>query len=414
MFVLDVPIPVREAAAAALKVHRQLPRTGEVRGVSIADALASGSVTLDVVQKMDRFFTAHARRYADESQRLLTPAESATIRAWGLYGGDAGVQWARTAHESLRQRGLVADDPVLELFSLRPEEVYDRFSLGAWRYEYDFDPRSAARFVDEYTRATGFPLELSKAFGSAAPAVGNALYRRTYSPNPFELAYKAAMRKEYAQAALEDVQTLPGDYVALDESLPRKVFTTMRARQASLLAWPVVFAYFVLASEAPEMLVRLNRGSHRPPSIYDKLEPYTKYIDPINLCSAYFHPEGARYRDPDEYTEGAYAVDNDVDVDLDAGDSSDAAVVWPFAGLDGQVMDALYAAWRGLTLTRVAVLKLFAVAERWLQINKFSGPTYHLLRVAWQSRDWPVLLEHIPLDADVRPVFVRFVENHTV
>ena len=77
-----------------------------------------------------------------------------------------------------------------KLLHAAPTEVYAAFALDAWRYQYDLDPRKAARFAEEYTNRTGKQLDLVQAFGLGAEAVANALYRRYHLPSPFDIAKK--------------------------------------------------------------------------------------------------------------------------------------------------------------------------------------------------------------------------------
>ena len=181
-----VPKNVRTAAVNALRAHEKRPAGLEgVSGVSLATALKEGPVGLDLVASLHRFFTVSERLYREEIRSLRSEAHAAAVLSWQLHGGAGGKAWARRVFTQAVKDGLVEADQYGALFRREPEQIYDLFAADAWRWEYGLDPRSAARFVEEYAHQTGNLLEINRAFGDGAKAVGNAVYRRYHTPNPF-------------------------------------------------------------------------------------------------------------------------------------------------------------------------------------------------------------------------------------
>ena len=387
---LNVPVTVRAVAQFALDLHRKRPALDEVAGVRVAEALASGHTTLDVVQKMHRFFAVNEHRYLQERQLFHTEENSATIRSWALHGGAPGKAWASGTVKEAVEKGLVPEDPIVELLTLQPDEVYARFSLGAWRYEYDLDPDKAARFVETYMRATGQPLDLTRAFGASASTVGNAVYRRYHAPNPFQSLFKAMMVRdyEYRQAAHEDLEyarsLIPAEDRLLTEALSKQVFTTMSAQHAALLVWPSFLGYVILASEAPDLLVDLNKSSKKPPDSDDKPLSYTQYHDAINTYISYFHPSGARYIDP-------------------SGDED-------FAMLPENAWAMMWRAYYKKPIYTRQVKDLLMSMWQWLKQHKLSGPIFHKLIADWRKKNWKGILDQIPEKSDVRSAFEKFAQ----
>ncbi|KKN18408.1 hypothetical protein LCGC14_0956010, partial [marine sediment metagenome] len=390
-----VPESVRENAARGMEAHRKSGWKLEgVHGFKVAEALESGHVTLDLVAKVRRFFRANTRPYLDEVQKFRTERDSALVRSWLLHGAEAGKAWSERMYKTAVSEGLVIADPIVELFTLRPEAVYARFSLGAWRYEYELDPVKAARFVEEYMHATGMPLDLRQAFGEAAPAVGNAVYRRFHAPNPFHVLYKATMVEdvEYRIAAQRDLAALRLDVnvderLHLDEAFKKQVFTTMNAKQAAKLVWAPFVAGFILAVEAPHALQSYIEISGKPPKLDQKPKIYTYYNDLVNTYIAYFHPKGSRSVDPSDDKK--------------------------FAGIDGEMETIFTSLWYGHPEIHSSyVKKLLGRARRWTAKNKLAGNLFHVFIADWKKGNWQHILDNIPLDADIRPYFEVFATTN--
>jgi 8-oxo-dGTP pyrophosphatase MutT (NUDIX family) len=384
-----VPRPVRGVARRALSAHADPEqKLKDVTGISIAEALASGHVTIETVAKMHRFFAVNSKPYLEEVQQLRTVQDSATIRSWHLHGAESGRAWADRTFKKSVERGLLPADPISELMSMRPGSVYDRFSLGAWRFEYDLDPRKAARFVENYMRATGWSLDLRQAFGRSAEAVGNAIYRRFHTPDPFRQAFRALMAEddEYHIAAQRDLgfmrrMVLPSERLVL-ETFKKHIFTSMNPKQAAKLVWAPFVAYFILAVEAPDILKPLNTESVKPPGVIKKPKSWKQYHDTINTYLTYFHPQGARYVDP-------------------SGDKK-------FVTLPEDMAFIMWQAYYGKPLVG-PVQKLLGAARRWTAKNKLAGNLFHVFLADWKKGNWQHILDNIPLDADVRPYFEQFV-----
>lgn len=386
-----VPGPIQKVAKRGLEAHADPEwKLSDVVGISLADSLASGHVTIETVAKMHRFFAVNSKPYVEEVQRFRTLQDSATVRSWHLHGAEAGRAWADRVFKESVAKGLIPADPVSELMSLRPEGIYNRFALGSWRFEYDLDPRKAARFVENYMRATGWPLDLRQAFGRGSEAVGNAVYRRYHTPDPFRQAFRAMMVEdvEYRIAAQCDLEFMrrnipPSDRLVL-ETFKQQVFMTMNPKQAAKIVWAPFVAYFILASEAPEILKPLNDISVKPPNETQKPKTWTLYHDTINTVIAYFHPKGSRYVDPVEDKK--------------------------FASIDADVMFLAWQAYYGKKkLQPTLVQKLLGAARRWMAKNKLAGNLFHLFIADWKKANWQHILDNIPLDADVRPYFEKFI-----
>ena len=217
-----VPPLVKKNARKGLDAHKADPSLEDVSGLGIAHALARGTVTDEQAGKMFRFFTRHDSAHRQELRVHRTALTSPVVRSCMLHGGEAGSRWVKKLHKALVKAGAVEEDPLVDLFGLDPDKVYARFQVGAWRYEYGLTPRTAARFVQHYTTATGNQLDLGRAFGDAAKTIGNLIYRMHTTPSPFEQARKAAKvdatslrkaaqqdMKKYAQA--ETLRGLPGN-----------------------------------------------------------------------------------------------------------------------------------------------------------------------------------------------------------
>jgi 8-oxo-dGTP pyrophosphatase MutT (NUDIX family) len=386
---LTVPRIVQEVARKALE-------TGAAgrEGRAVAEQLTSGSVTLDVVSRLQRFFTVSAPDYRENLRCFKGADESETVRLWDLYGGDEGRAWSEREYASAVREGLLNPDPWIDLMKLRPEEVYERFSLGAWRYEYGLDPRKAARFVENYTRATGLPLDLARAFGRSAPAVGNAVYRRFNSPNPFMVLARALLTEDaaYRLGAEVDFASMEEGSPLLDEALMSKVWTQMQVIPAGKIVWPTLVAYFVLAVERPELLQGVNGESKKPAQADENLLNWQQYNDAINLVHAYFHPKGAKYVDPTTYEV--------------KGEKEN-----PYLNVDHEMLDLAWRAWKGLPIQPTLARKRMTLARQWTSVNKLSTILFGTLLARWLKGDWAGILDALPDDSDIRAPFAQFVQS---
>lgn len=388
---VTVPESVRSTASRGLEAHADGPRLSDVHGVALAQRLSSGSITMEDVFKMYRFFRVNTTPYQTAVQEMRTENENATVRSWLLYGGEAGKAWAGRLYMKAIAEKQAHADPILELFELRPEQVYGRFSVGAWRYEYGLDPSKAALFVEQYMLATGYPLDLRKAFGESAEAVGNAVYRRYHTPNPFETLARAQMVRspmyeEAVRADLNAMQASMGHSVTLEEALSPNFF---KSKHVSLRVetglWSTAIAYLILAVESPKLLKPI-RGSAAPPSKDHTTKPYTAYCDANRTYIAYFHPSGPRYKDPffDE----------------------------AFQGLDDDVYQMMRRAWYGQNLKTNLVRTTLKQVHDWLAKNKFKVQIFRVLLQHWRSKNWQGILEHIPMDADVYGPFSTLAKTN--
>lgn len=381
------PKSVKLTAAGALALHRQAPLDGTY-GIGIAEALSAGSVDLAVVSRMHRAFVSNAKLVERETScNQRTEADCADVRSWALMGGEAGASWAETVFSDAVSEGLAVEDPVLELMALMPEDVYGRFAFGAWRFEYGFTPSSAALFVEHYTRVTGNLLELPAAFAEASQAVGNALYRRTAGPDPFLLAKKliAEGAPELRHAAFRDLEEMRSCVPSLTEAQEWLKIKALPLMAAAKIVWAPFVAYLVLAVEKSEVLVGINGGSLKPPTVNaEKVASYTQYNDAINLYLLYFHPLGKRYNDP----------------------SADPK----FAGLSEDVFALLNKAYYGHPITPIQARKVLGAARRWTAQHKQAGSLFHVFNAAWAKADWQTILDSVPPNADVYAVFKEFVD----
>lgn len=388
----EVPTSVQKSARMGLQAHSErnsasVPLRGVI-GINVAEALASGHIPLDLVAKVRRFFVIHEAPYLSEVQSLRTEADSAIVRSWMLHGAEAGQRWAERTHRKAMKEGLLPEDPLTDLFKLRPEEIYPRFALGAWRFEYDLTPDKAARFVEEYTLATGLMIDLPQAFGEASPAVGNAIYRRYHTPNPFKEAYKALLIRDanYKLAANNDLAEMIDsvmDTMPLDESIFPKVSTGSAAAIAKKV-WAPFIAYFILASEKPELIAELNDASDNPPLPNKKPKTYQSYHDTINTVIMYFHPGGTLWSKDED---GKYA------------------------GLNSEMMDVTRRAYYRKTLQPKNVQNVLVRARRWLAQKKQAGNLFHIFIADWRKGNWKHILDNIPVASDVRPAFQQFVNE---
>jgi 8-oxo-dGTP pyrophosphatase MutT (NUDIX family) len=382
----DPPKAAKTLAAEALALHRESPLDGTY-GIGVAEALI-GAVSLDVVEKVYRFLTTNNTAMVRESMFQKTEKDSAAIRSWALHGGEAARLWSEKIHADAVDKKLVEEDPQTELFKLTTEELYDRFALEAWRYEYGFTPESVAKFIESYTTITGNLVDLPSAFGVAAPAVGNAIYRRYHAPDPFKLAMKLLSEgaPELRVAALMDVRDMQGG--TLSESLEWVKLKSASPQAAAKQVWAPFVAYFVLAAEAPDTLLVVNEPSLKPPALdADKLPASPHFNDAINTALMYFHPLGARYVNP---------------------------TGTKFDGITEEVFGLLTKAYFGHTVNSTLARKMLGKARRWTAENKLAGSLFHVFNAAWAKGDWQTILDSIPTGSDVHEPFSKFAAKNVL
>lgn len=387
----EVPIAAKSAAERALKLHRDAPLE-DVHGLTVAEALVSGVVALDTIARLCRFFRVNGRVYEAELQGLRTEQDSSLCRSWMLHGAESGRVWAEALHRRAVSEGYVAQETTTDLLRSEPDEIYAAFSLGAWRFEYDLDPRKAARFVEEYHRATGWNLDLRRAFGDSAGAVGNALYRRFHPVDPFKEAARCLQVEdaEYRLAATVDLQEITDSFDALEEGLKPAIYVA-QANVTAKLVWPGFVAYVILAVERPDLLVEMNKASQKPPLQNQKPKPFASYSDPIWTYIAFFHENGVRFIDPKK--------GND-------------ATAKAFGTLPEDMEDMMTRAYYGRTINSGLAQKLLGRARRWTAENKFAGSLFHVFNADWKKGNWQHILESIPEDHDIRPAFAEFVKQN--
>ncbi len=379
-----VPEPVRRVAAAALEHHKASPLEG-VGGVGVAQGLASGRVKTQVLEKMLRFFSTRTKEYQESLQRQMTEDTAPLVRSWDLYGGDAGLAWAKARlKRAVESEGYLQTDEQLPLFSMHPDEVYEAFAMSGWKWEYNLTPKKAARFVEVYQRATGLPLDLGKAFGESATAVGNAIYRRYHSENPFETLIKALNVRddEVQQAAESDLEILRSFERGLvtEGMLPKGIWSKDVSTQSKAL-WPVLVAYIILASESPKHLADANLPGKRPPMSDESVRDMMQYDDAVGAAINYFHPEGKRY-------------------------STGGNPKW--AAVPQTMLELVYLAWAGKKIVVQPAKKTLAQARAWAVDLKLAGGVFQILLAHWNKANWAGILELIPPDADIYTPFKNF------
>ena len=391
-FSFDVPAAAQRAARRALALQKANPLE-DVGGMYVAEVLGSGVATLDVIGRMHRFFRINTRVYESELQLLHSETDSPLVRSWLMYGADTARRWVEGVYRKAVAEGFRPAEAATDLLDREPDEIYSAFSLGAWRFEYDLNPRKAARFVEEYHRATGWNLDLRRAFGESSGAVGNALYRRFHPRDPFrEVARCLTVEDaEYRLAAEVDLTELTDSIDApLEESLNPTVYVAPAATTAKMV-WPAFVAYVILAVERPDLLVEMNKTSKLPPSSSQKPGSYAVYNDAVFTFISFFHPHGARWIDPMK---------------------SDEDTVKSFGSLPNDLWDLMVRAYRGLKIQPQAAQVLLGRARRWTAQNKFAGSLFHVFNADWKKGNWQHILDNIPEDADVRPAFETFVKDN--
>lgn len=386
---IPVPKAVQATAAAALELHRThaLPFDQEVSGVAVAERLVTGSVSAEDVSSMARFFRVNERHYAAKLQAALSSRVDGLSRSWALRGGEHGKVWAERKHEDLVREGVVLADSYAELLKSDPDEIYARFAVGAYRWEYGLDtPSKAARFYEDYHRATGKSLDLHAAFGPSGEAVANAIRRRVYGVNPFDAARRALQFEdaEYRLAAMVDLQDLHDCGVIEENVKPFLLMTGENPTKATIgIVWPVFVAYMILAAEKPDLLEELHASSKRPPTRSQEPLALIQYCDAVRIYIAFFHPKGAFFKN----TAGT-----------------------KFEDLPEQLEDLMVRAHFGKKIVPSIAQKALGAARRWMAENKIAGSLFHIYNADWRKGNWANILDDLPLDCDVRGPFQKFID----
>lgn len=386
----NIPVPraVQRAAEAALELHRDhaLPAEQEVTGVAVAERLASGFVTAEDVGALARFFGVNERHYGVALQAFKSARSDGLCRSWALRGGEHGRVWAQRQHAALVREGILPEDPYSALLRAEPDEVYARFAVGAFRWEYGLDtPAKAARFYEDYHRSTGRVLDLHAAFGPSGESVATAVRRRVYGENPFDAAKRALQFEdaEYRLAATVDLQEMRAS--GLDENIKPFLLTGPGdpLKSTIKLVWPVFVAYAILACERPELLIDLNGESKKPPTLNQEPTSLLHYNDATRIYLAFFHPSGAYWKD----VKGT-----------------------DFEDLPARIEDLMIRAHVGRKLIPAQVQKILGAARRWTAENKLAGSLFHVYNADWKKGNWQNILDDLPIDVDVRGPFQKFVE----
>lgn len=383
------PTSAVNAARRGLDVHARFPLPESVSGVSVAQALVDGDITPSLIARIHRFFTASALPYLQETRAGRTEETSVIVRAWLMHGAETGRAWAEKHYRRLVDEGTINPDPYAELFVLSPDDLYDAFSAGAWRYEYGLSTsREAARFVEHYARATGNPVDLGRAFGESADSVGRALYRRLHAPDPWSIA-AAALKvndpgfQDAAGRDLDECAAFGQMGPPLDESLKPSVFKVITAIAASKIVWPVLTAYFILLAKDKELLKPTFEGKKIPPNSQQApLTSYPQYSDLANIINTYFHSDGHRYVPP-------------------SGD---------YEGIDSQMLLISLKAHMGTITMPEGTLRAALVSARdWLASIKYAGPGFLSLIQHWKAGDYQSIAKFLPVDADITPIFNQWI-----
>jgi 8-oxo-dGTP pyrophosphatase MutT (NUDIX family) len=383
MLTLTVPSSIQKIARDALTLHRDPARALEdVHGLAVAEALSSGSITVDVVSKANSFFTVNRLRYCAECDALRTEVDGPATRSWLLHGGEAGERWFAKMFHEYSSKGLLAEDPVLELFSMEPDRVYAAFQAGAWRYVYDLDPRKAAKFVDEYVRATGKLFEINRAFGDSAPAVGNALYRRFHAPDPM----RQKMRELFS--LFESGEDYDLETALIDEALKLNTWSSLASKSAAKLAWPTLVAYLAMADVDAKLLLPLNVSPYkRIGPLHQPILSPLKYNDAVNTFNTYFNIHGGRYDD-----------DNDPE---DHG----------FPDLEFDLHDLMNDVGRGYQKTKAVILPLLKDALKWAETTDNSHPVFKAAVLAYSAGNYDKLLILVSPESDVYPALLAYADE---
>jgi hypothetical protein len=384
-----VPQSVANVARQALVTHKALPLDEQVGGVTVAKALVKSVVDTQLLEKMRRFFTAQTKPYAESLQQQHTSHTHALIRSWDMYGGDVGKAWVERELKGAVKDGYSIQDPITELLTLDPDEVYDSFSVGAWRWEFGLTPQTATTFCEEYQRATGNVLDLGKAFGASAATVGNLIHRKYNAPNSFEIAMKALKIDDSelqvsAKADLSDYKTL--STTGLSESLKSAIWKQSLQAQGKIL-WQVLIAHCILLVEAPHLMTdAAGFDSKTKPALPDEgIKNATRYSDAVNTYHNYFHPETKLFDDT--------ILDDPL-----------------WLRLQSRLQTVLVWGWLGKDVTSLKVRTTLLPQLRQF-VKKYSlAPTaFNTILTYWGKGDWTSIIETLPLDSDIYIPFSKLV-----
>lgn len=383
-----VPDAARLAAVRALALHHASP-IADTQGLRVAKELATGTVNESTVQQMCRFFDRNQTTGSEQARSLLTEDDSAPIRSFLLHGAEAGANFATVALQKLVSEGVVSADPLEDLLTKTPAVVEQNFAGGAWYEDYGLDVRAAGRFVEQYLKVNGNPLDLERVFGESAEAVGNAVYRRFNQADVYE-ALSTCLEQEgtdYEIAAnldlVEVTHAIAGPM--MDESLNWKQIGRLPVNTAAKILWGQLVAYFILAVEDKEKMKEINKGYKLPPLHSQEVKAtYQQFTDVTNLILMYFHPQGAHYVDP--------------------------TGIKGFDGIDHKMLALLLGTFHNLVINKSGVIKTLTVARKWTAKNKFAGSLFNKYITDWSKGDYANILNGIPVDSDVRPQFQAFVD----
>lgn len=344
--------------------------------MSVAERLAEGSVEERDIISLHRFFTVHEKHHLGERQHARDSSCSSLCRSWELRGAERGRAWADRIYRGLVREGKVREDPYDDLMRAEPDEVYAMFSSGAYGWEFGLDTMDkAARFVEDYHRATGGILDLQKAFGESGKAVATAMLRRTSKPDPMILGRQ--LQDSYPNA-VRDTDVLAE---AMGERL---VFETMRSagmptiRMARGISWPEWVAYCATAVEAGVENGPLSGKwdvLHNP-----RPDPLHEYDGAARTFLTFFHQDGPGFVD-------------------DSGTEHEGIHEELFTWLSTPTRDREY---------------VIDLTERLMHWCETTGRTASLSRVyvdAWRRRDWSTIAESVPLDSPHRAALMELGPN---
>ena len=276
------------------------------------------------------------------------------------------------------REGSITEDPYDDLMASRPEEVYAMFGSGAYSWEFGLDTMDkAARFVEDYHRATGFILDLPKAFGESGRAVATAMLRRSVKPDPIMLGRQLQDSYDIAVRDMDSLAEAMGD---------RLVFETMRSaglptvRMARGISWPEWVAYCATACEAGVTTGPLSgkwSPLHSP-----RPDPLHEFDGVERIFFTFFHPQGPCYVD-DKGTE--------------------------HEGICEEVASWLSAADRDVDLDYV--VDLTERMMHWCEITDRNASLSRTYLEAWSAGDWKTIAESLPLSSPYRGEIIRYASD---
>ena len=362
---ITVPKAVQRAASRAIVAKKDDDCSGAA-GCAVAERLATGFVGIEDIQRMRRFFTVNERAYREAVRYQHTSDVSSVLLSWELYGGASGKVWAEEAYTRAVSQGEIEEDDWVRLLRSSPDRLYQRFALGAWKWEYGLTPDSAARFVEAYQKSTGVALDLEKAFGSSVGSVSDAIRRRLAKENPFRTLSRVMTRASYRSAAMTDLQEMR-------ESIGQPV-----------MAWPPLVAYSVLVLRAPSIVEEYLEGFPAYPRGRDEPECVLSYREPFAEAITYLRPGGARY----------------------------CAVGAPSRILVG-LQECLLRVGRrrDRVMDESRARDVLRAARVWTASSRLAGGVCHVLLEAWKDEDWGLFLDALPLESDIRAPFQRFASE---